>query len=74
MVSLKISPSALKRTVVPFWRPSVTGPLFKSSVTALPRSNRWVYSTPSLTTSTSSHSDRAFTTEAPTPWRPLDTL
>ncbi len=67
MPSVKISGSGQNRIVVPVFcraRP------FLSFVVGLPRAYSWCQANPSRKTSAIIFSDRAFTTETPTPWRP----
>ncbi len=66
-----ISASGLKVTFVPL--PSA-GPTISSGATGLPLRKLCLNRVPSRTTSTSSHSESAFTTLTPTPWRPPETL
>jgi hypothetical protein len=49
-------------------------PIVSMSPVGSPRANSCLYTLPSRRTSATSHSERAFTTETPTPWRPPDTL
>ena len=63
----KISSSGLKRIRVPFLR---DGPTCWIGPCTWPRLNDCRHSWPSRQTVTSSRSDRAFTTETPTPCRP----
>ena len=69
--SVKMAGSGLKMTLVP--RPFAFPRSF-SSVSLSPRAYRWWYFLPSRVISTSNHSERAFTTLTPTPWRPPETL
>ncbi len=67
----KISSSGRKRTRVPVdW----DSPTTSTPVTGLPRSYFWRQSLPSRLTVTSRNSDRALTTDTPTPCRPPETL
>ena len=67
----KMSASGLNVTVVP--RSVVASPRV-SSVVGSPRAKLCVQTKPSWRTSTVSHSERALTTETPTPCRPPETL
>lgn len=69
----KISGSGLKVTRVPVFPLGASPTTRRGSVTS-PRLKaiRWCF--PSRKTSTTVHSERAFTTLAPTPWSPPETL
>lgn len=69
---VKITVSGRKQTEVPV-RASLIG-FDVSSVAGVPRSKRWEYSFLSRKTVTSNHSDKALTTETPTPCKPPETL
>ena len=70
-VSVKISVSGLKVTVVPV---PFAFPTTLSFLTVSPRSNAMWWRLPSRSTQTSSFSESAFTTDTPTPCSPPDTL
>ena len=70
-VSSKISWSGLNNTLVPC---SSDSPIFVKSHKTFPLEYFCCHMKPSLLTVTSQYSDNALTTEAPTPWRPPDTL
>ena len=73
MVVSKISASALNFITVPLSStPAV--PISWTSVTGIPLSKDCWYILPSLVTVAVKISDKAFTTETPTPWSPPDTL
>ena len=71
VVSSKISLSGRNAIVVPV---SFVSPTTVIGPWGSPRENscRWTF--PSRRTSATSHSESAFTTDAPTPWRPPETL
>ena len=71
IVSSKISGSGLNITFVPC--PSES-PILVKSHKIFPLEYFCCHTCPSLVTVTSQYSDNALTTEAPTPWRPPDTL
>ena len=73
VVSVNIWASALNVTFEPVSRASQS-PNISRSLATIPRSNLSSYICPLRLTRTSSHSDKALTTEAPTPWSPPDTL
>jgi len=67
----KISGSGRKCCCVPV---SVVSPITFRGVTSIPRSHLIWCTWPSLLTVVSRYSERAFTTDSPTPCRPPDTL
>ncbi len=71
--SSKISASGKNEIVVPV-SPFSTSPTTARSALGTPRVNSCRYSLPPRRTSATSHSERAFTTETPTPCNPPETL
>ena len=67
----KTSASGQKRIVVPEW---VLRPPVVMGATALPRLYSWWWILPPRWTVASTFSERALTTDIPTPWRPEETL